>query len=59
MSQVPRYDQSIITDQCSASGSNSLLAIVCEGQFRGAGMAAVEGPFGLAVADDEYSRGGH
>jgi hypothetical protein len=59
MSQVPRHDQSIITDQCPTRGSDPLLAVVCEGQFRGAGMTAVEGPFRLAVADDEYSRGCH
>jgi hypothetical protein len=59
MRKLLRNDQSIVSDQCSARGSHSLLPIECQGDIGGARMLAREGPLGLAVSDDETARGGH
>ena len=55
MREVSGDNQSVVADQCFASCAYPLFAIGSEGKLRGSGVTAVEGPFGLAVADYEYS----
>lgn len=59
MRQLLRHDQPVVPDQGSTRGSDALLAIGSQGKFRDARVSAVERPLGLAVTDDEDSRGGH
>ena len=46
-------DQSVVTDHSTAGCLHSLLSIVGEWNVRCACVLAGEGPFGLAVPDDE------
>jgi hypothetical protein len=57
--QLLGHEESIVADERAACGTDSLLAIGRERDVRGACVAAVEGPFRLAVADDEASRRRH
>jgi hypothetical protein len=59
VNQLLRDDQSIVAHEGATRGPDPLLAIGCERDVGGSGVAAVEGPFGLAVADDEAARGRH
>jgi len=59
MSQLLRHNQSIVADQSLARGTNSPLASGCKRDVTGAGVAAVQGPLGLTVADDENAGSGH
>lgn len=59
MHQLARDDETIGANQGSSRGQDALLAVGGEGDIGDAGVAAAEGPFRLAVADDEYSRCGH
>ena len=59
MRELFRDNESVVADEGAASGADSLLAVGGEGDVGGAGVAAVEGPFGLAVADDEAAWCGH
>ena len=59
MRELFRDNKPVIADEGAAGGPDTLLAVGGEGDVGGAGVAAVEGPFGLAVADDEAARGGH
>jgi hypothetical protein len=52
-------DQSIGADEGFAGRAHALFAVGCERNVRGAGVAAVEGPFCFAVADYEDAGGGH
>ena len=54
-----RHDQPVVTDQCTTSRSNTLLAIRSKRDVSVARMAAIERPFCLAMADDEASRSRH
>lgn len=56
MSEVRGNYQAIRSDQSFSSRADSFLAIRCEGNVARASMAAIEGPFGLAVTDDEDAR---
>lgn len=58
MNQLPRRNQPVTSHEGLPGRFDPLLAVFCEGQVGGAGVAAVEGPFGFAVADDEAA-GGH
>ena len=49
MNQLPRYYKSVISYESSARGSNPLLAVGSEGQLGDTGVAAIDGPFGLAM----------
>jgi hypothetical protein len=49
MNQLPRYYKSVISYESSARGSNPFLTVGSEGQLCGTGVAAIEGPFGLAM----------
>lgn len=53
MCQLPRNNKSIVANQSSTCSSNSFLPVGSQWDVGGAGVAAVEGPFGLAVSDDE------
>jgi hypothetical protein len=57
--KLPWYNQPILTNQSSAGGLDSLLAIGCERDISRAGVSTVERPLGLAVANDEDTRGRH
>ena len=59
MRDLPRDYQTVITDQSFARSYDSFLAVGRQGELRAAGVAAVERPFRLAVADDEDSGGRH
>lgn len=59
MRHLPRNNQAIIAHERFARGADTFLAIGCERQFGGAGVAAVEGPFCFAVADYEGAGGCH
>lgn len=59
MIQPLRRYQSIVAHERLARGSHSLLAICRERDVADAGVPAVEGPFGLAVADDEAAGNRH
>ena len=54
-----RDDETVVADKSAARCSDSLLAVGCEGDVRDAGVAAVERPLRLAVADDEAARRRH
>lgn len=53
MSQVLGNDQAVIADQCLAGGLYPALAVGRERKFGGTGVSSIQGPFGLAVTDDE------
>lgn len=59
MSQLPRHNKPIISHQRLPCSEDAFLAVGGEKELGGAGVAAIEGPFCFAVADDEDSRGGH
>lgn len=58
MNQLPRHNQPIIPDQSLSRGFYTLLAVLGQRQVRRAGVSAVQGPGGFAVADYEAA-GGH
>jgi hypothetical protein len=53
------YDQAIIPNQCSTCSSHTLFTIGRQWYVGGAGVFAREGPLGLAVSNDETTRGSH
>jgi hypothetical protein len=53
------HNESVVTDEGVAGGSHSFLAVGGEGNVGSACVAAIERPFGLAVADNEATRCGH
>ena len=55
MCQVLWNDEAIGAYECLAGGADALLAVRCEWDVRDAGVTAIEGPFRLAMADDEDS----
>lgn len=57
--KLVRHDESIVADHGVSRGNDSFLAVGCEGDIGASCVTAVEGPFGLAVADDEEARRGH
>lgn len=59
MSQLAGDNQAVVTHQRLSRGQHPLLAVGCEGNIGRSCMAAVERPFGLAVADDEDAGGRH
>lgn len=59
MSELLGDNEPIIAHHGLACGSDSLLAVLGEGDVGDTSVAAVEGPFCLAVADDEDTRGRH
>lgn len=59
MGKLLWHDQSIIADEGSAGGLDSLDAIGRERDIRGTGVAAVERPLCFAMADDEDPRSSH
>ena len=58
MRQILRRDEPVVSDEGFPRGEDSFFAVGGEGYVRGAGVAAVEGPFGFAVSDYEDSGGG-
>jgi hypothetical protein len=52
-------DQSIVSHQGLTRGPDPLLAVRGQRDVGGAGVLAGEGPFGLAVSDDEAAGGRH
>lgn len=52
-------NEAIVADHGAACSNDSFLAIGREGNVGASSVAAVEGPFGFAVADDEEARRGH
>ena len=59
MGEVPGDDQAVGADEGFACGADAGFAVGGEGELRGAGVAAGEGPFGFAVADEEDAGVGH
>ena len=59
MGEVARDYQAIGTDEGAACCADAALAVGGEGDVGGACVAAVEGPLGFAVADDEDSGSRH
>ena len=59
MRQILRHDQAIGAHESFARGPDAFFAVGGEGDVGDAGVAAVEGPGGFAVADDEDAGGGH
>ena len=59
MGEVARDYQAIGTDEGAASCADAALAIGGERDVGETSVTAVEGPFGLAVTDDEYSGSGY
>lgn len=59
MRQLPRHDQPVVPDEGLPRRQDALLAVGRQRELRRAGMSAVQGPFGLAVADDEDAGGCH
>jgi hypothetical protein len=57
--EVTRNNQAVCAHECFPRCAHALFAGGREGYVRGAGVAAVEGPFCFAVADYEDARGGH
>jgi hypothetical protein len=47
------YDESVVANESAAGCSNSFLPVLRKRNVRRASVAAVEGPFGFAVADYE------
>ncbi len=52
-------NQAIVSNEGFPGCADSLLAVGCEGELSGAGVAAVEGPFCLAMPDYEGAGGCH
>jgi hypothetical protein len=46
-------NEAVVTNEGAAGGTHALLAVGGEGDVGGTGVAAVEGPLGLAMAEDE------
>lgn len=57
MCYVPGNNQSVGPYQSLARRTNPFLPICGQRELCSAGVAAIEGPFGLAVADDENAGG--
>jgi hypothetical protein len=57
--QVPGYDESVVADECVASGSYAFFAVGGKWDVSAACVTAVEGPFCFAVADYEDAWVGH
>lgn len=53
VSQLTGNNQAVVAHQRLSRRQHPLLAVGCQGDIRRACVAAVERPFGLAVADDE------
>lgn len=53
MSKILGHNQPVGAHHGLTRRHDTLLAVGCQRYIRGAGVAAVEGPFRLAVADDE------
>lgn len=51
--KIFRDNEPVVTHERFAGGSDAALAVLGEGDVGDAGVAAAEGPFRLAVADDE------
>ena len=56
MCEILRDNEAVGTDESFARRADALLAVGGERNVCRAGVAAVEGPFGFAVSDDEDSR---
>ncbi len=59
MSQLAGGNQAVIADEGFPRGQHALLAVGGQGNVGRAGVAAVERPLSLAVADDEDAGGRH
>lgn len=59
MSQLSGHNQSILADKSLACGPNPPLTSSRKRDVAGAGVAAVQGPLCLAVADEENAGCGH
>ncbi len=59
MREVLGHDQPVWPDKGAAGGADAFFAVGGKGDVANASMAAVEGPFSFAVADDEDAGGGH
>jgi hypothetical protein len=59
MREVSRHDQPVIAHERLARGAHALLAVRGQRDVRRPCVAPVQGPFCLAVADDEDARVGH
>lgn len=59
MDQLLRDYQPVIADEGVAGRNDSFLAAWGERKVCCSCVAAIEGPFCFAVADDEAARGGH
>ena len=57
--EVGGDDQAVISHESLSGCANPLLAIGGEWEVCAAGVTAVEGPFGFAMADDEDSGDRH
>lgn len=53
MNQLPRHDESIITNQRLPRGFHTFLAVLCKWEVGDSGVSAVQRPFSFAVADYE------
>jgi len=59
VSQLLGNNEPVIAYKSFPCSADAGFTIGGEGKLGGAGVAAVERPFGLAVADYEDARGGH
>lgn len=55
--EVSGHDEAVVADEGVAGCADAFLAVRGEGDVRGAGVSAIERPFGFAVADDEDTGG--
>lgn len=55
--EVSGHDEAVVADEGVAGCADAFLAVRGEGDVRGAGVSAIERPFGFAVADDEDAGG--
>lgn len=59
VSEVTGHDEAVVADEGFACGFYALFAVGRQWDVAGACVAAVEGPFGFAVADYEDAWVGH
>ena len=59
MGEVARHNKTVFADEGAAGCADASLAVGCERDIGYTSVTAVERPFGLAVADDEYSGSCH
>lgn len=59
MCDLGRHDQAIVSHECLAGRPDPFFSIRCQWKLSGAGMSAVQRPFGLPMTDDKDSGCSH